>query len=130
MTFFYACIHSQAAKRRAEAGEEVSEEALAKDAEAALSGNMLKHKELRGTAWSIMILCFSAVLREGLESFVFLGEILICLVVKQRFCLVASVWCRQLSSYSVLSRHEANSRFHASLLCSHNVSKYNSYTCM
>jgi hypothetical protein len=65
---------TQAAERRAAAGEAMDEEALERDAQAALAGNMLKHKELRGVAWGIMILCFSAVVREGLESFVFLGE--------------------------------------------------------
>jgi hypothetical protein len=39
-----------------------------------MRGNMLKHKELRKTAWSIILLCFTAVLREGLETVVFIGK--------------------------------------------------------
>jgi hypothetical protein len=71
--YVYINAHVQAAARRVAEGLEVDPEALEKEAQAAIGGNLLKHKELRGTAWSILVLCFTAVLREGLESFVFLG---------------------------------------------------------
>lgn len=34
---------------------------------------MLSDPDLKGTSWSIFLLCFTAVVREGIECFVFLG---------------------------------------------------------